>query len=215
MKKEIIQTLKIITLGTLFITGVSFASPANPPSNNAPTPINVGGASQVKIGGLGTGPLAVFGLSQMYGNVNIKNDLDNTAGNLYVSGNIGVGIASPTEKLDVAGNIKISSVAHPTVASNAQVCADTTGKIVSCGNKCGSAQGITGSKPTTNLCAVGTPHTVYSGYPGCTPGVYDASCPDTGLPAQGNTYSPNDTNQWLWTCEGAGVPVSCNSFRPI
>lgn len=31
-----------------------------------------------------------------------------TSGNTYVSGNLGVGVAAPTQKLDVAGNVKIS-----------------------------------------------------------------------------------------------------------
>lgn len=221
MKKEIFQTLKIVALSLIFSASFAFATwvamPTPPPSstNNANNPINVSVTNQVKIGPLSIGPLAVFGPSQMNGAVNVLGLTSGTTSNLYVTGNIGIGVNPPSQKVDVNGNIKISSLAHSTVASAVQVCADTTGKIVACGNKCGSSQGITGSKPTTNLCSVGTPHSYYSGYQGCTPGVFDASCPDDHLPKQGNTVSPNDTNQWLWTCEGAGVPLKCNSFRPI
>lgn len=97
MKKYLIQTIKIITLGLILTTSFAmaqvFVGPiSNPPATNVPsvgnitTPINDSFSSQVKSGGLWTGPLTVFGNSKFYGKQSII-----ASGNLYVSGKIGVG----------------------------------------------------------------------------------------------------------------------------
>lgn len=139
MKKEIIQTLKIVSLGLVVSASFAFANswttmPSTPPSSNTVTPVNVGPASQVKTGALGVGPLAVFGESKLNGNVNILQDLDSTKGKLYVSGKVGIGLkpTALTEKFEVNGNIKILTVAYPNNDLKPHVCVNTSGTLVSC-----------------------------------------------------------------------------------
>ncbi len=75
------------------------APTANPPGNNASAPLNVGGSDQIKLGGLGVGPLAVFGdilVSNVYkqgraGNIRTGISLNcpgQTVGDLTLSGGI-------------------------------------------------------------------------------------------------------------------------------
>lgn len=45
---------------------------ATPPGDNTPAPVNVGSSNQVKIGGLGTGPLAVFGNALVSGDIDVS-----------------------------------------------------------------------------------------------------------------------------------------------
>ncbi len=162
MKKEIIKTAKIIILGIALSAGIAFAQTWNAPSSN-PTagniaaPINVSSSAQVKTGGLATGPLAVFGNSAIYGNVNILGAITSnsnntqtgflnifkplfniayaqsiaTTSNLYVSGMAGMGVQNPTEKLDIAGNLKINSLSN-TNALARRLCADTSGRLSLC-----------------------------------------------------------------------------------
>ena len=58
-----------------------------PPGGNTSAPIHVGSANQVKDGGLSLDALSVFGGG-------------------YFQGNVGVGVVTPTEALDVSGDIK-------------------------------------------------------------------------------------------------------------
>jgi len=53
---------------------------ATPPGGNTAAPVNVGSSNQVKLGGLGTGPLAVFG------NALVSGDLD--VSGVYKSGGV-------------------------------------------------------------------------------------------------------------------------------
>lgn len=74
MKKEIIQSIKIIIIGLVLSTGVAFAqnwsAPASAPTaGNTLPPINISSSSQIKSGALATGQLAVFGPSLLYGDV--------------------------------------------------------------------------------------------------------------------------------------------------
>jgi hypothetical protein len=76
MKTTIIQTAKVIVLALVLSAGIALAQTwtgptSTPPQGNVAAPINVGTVSQVKSGALGTGPLAVFGNSALYGNVSI------------------------------------------------------------------------------------------------------------------------------------------------
>ena len=74
MKKEIIQSIKIIIIGLALSTGIAFAQNWSAPTS-APTagntlpPIDVSSSSQIKSGALATGQLAVFGVSSLYGDV--------------------------------------------------------------------------------------------------------------------------------------------------
>ena len=61
-----------------------------PPDNNTDAPVNIGGTNQIKSGGLGVSSLSVYG-------------------NQYTQGNLGVGVVSPTQKLDVEGYVRGSS----------------------------------------------------------------------------------------------------------
>src|SRR3989338_2311465 len=61
---------------------------ASAPGANTEAPLNVGSSNQVKVGGLGIGPLSVFGSA-------------------YIQGNLGVGISLPSQKLDVSGKVRI------------------------------------------------------------------------------------------------------------
>lgn len=47
------------------------APTASPPGDNTAAPVNVGGSNQVKVGGLGVGPLAVFGNALVNGDLNV------------------------------------------------------------------------------------------------------------------------------------------------
>ena len=96
------NSLRTILLALVLSIGVSYAyaiwSPptAQPTSDNTDAPINVGSATQLKDGGLGLGRTGFPALLDV-------------VGNLTVSGNVGIGVGSPTEKLDVNGNVKATS----------------------------------------------------------------------------------------------------------
>jgi len=91
MKKDFIQTLKILLTAMVLSLGVSYVyawtAPTDaPPAGNTPAPLNTGLVDQIKTGGL-----------------DITATL--TANNLLIPGSIGVGTLIPSEKLDVAGNV--------------------------------------------------------------------------------------------------------------
>ena len=92
MQKTITKLL-ILTIAFTFVLSASYLFAAwtgpiePPPGGNTPTPIHVGTTNQVKNGGLSLNALSVFGGG-------------------YFQGNVGVGVVTPTEVLDVGGNIK-------------------------------------------------------------------------------------------------------------
>jgi len=94
MLKTTITKLSIIAIiiGSVFIANgliLAWTSPsATPPDNNVDAPINVGPDSQYKSGALGIG-----GVFRGYSNA-------------IFDGNVGIGTANPTQKLDVVGYIK-------------------------------------------------------------------------------------------------------------
>ncbi len=142
--KKIIQTTKIIVLGLILSAGFAFAQiwngpPAPPPANtNTPTLIDIGPVTQLKSGSLRTGPLGVDGSSLLHGNVRIVGVSTTTPSNLYVSGKVSIGVISSippfpslTEKLEVNGEIKVSTLQSPT-SIPAQICVNASGVLVLC-----------------------------------------------------------------------------------
>jgi len=93
--KNIIQSLKVIVLGLVLAVGLSYAfawtaPTASPPGGNVSAPVNVGDNTQYKLGNL------------------VLNDAGGFVNGLIVrAGNVGIGTVSPTEKLEVAGNVSI------------------------------------------------------------------------------------------------------------
>lgn len=158
MKKEILQTIKIITLGLILSTSFAlaqvFVGPVvNPPASNIYAPINSGSSNQIKSGSLWTGPLSVFGDSSFTGNVGIGTTT--TPKNLYVSGTMGVATPSPyfptTSNLEIANEnstngqgivnryLKTNSLdlSHNSTSYNPsikirEVCSDSSGKLILC-----------------------------------------------------------------------------------
>lgn len=95
MKKTIFDNLKLLALAVILSLGFGVAyawtGPTGvPPTNNVSGIINTGSVSQIKAGGLWV------------------NSLGTDAG-LTIGGNAGVGVTSPTEKLDVNGNAKATA----------------------------------------------------------------------------------------------------------
>ncbi|MBU4353168.1 hypothetical protein L6251_00555 [Candidatus Parcubacteria bacterium] len=90
--KELARTIIVVAI---LVAGVSLVSawtaPTQaPPGGNVPAPVNVGALSQIK-----SGPLQVNGFRNI--------------GNSIFDGSVGIGTLTPTQKLDVAGGIKIGN----------------------------------------------------------------------------------------------------------
>ncbi len=64
-----------------------------PPDGNTSTPIHVGSTNQVKEGGLSVEALSVFGSG-------------------YFQGNVGIGVVTPTETLDISGGVKVGNTTN-------------------------------------------------------------------------------------------------------
>jgi len=83
------QSFLTIVIGLALIAGISYAwtgPTANPPSNNAPAPINVSAIGQYKAGALGIG-----GLFRAYTNA-------------IVDGSVGIGTETPKNRLHIKGS---------------------------------------------------------------------------------------------------------------
>ena len=66
----IIGVLAVLTVA-VYAQSVWNAPTATPPGGNVAAPVKVGASNQVKAGGLGVGPLAVFGNDLVNGNLNV------------------------------------------------------------------------------------------------------------------------------------------------
>ena len=94
MQKTITKTIILLVVLTLAL-GVNYLFAAwtgptqAPTGGNTSTPVHVGTTDQVKNGGLSLDGLSVFGGG-------------------YFQGNVGVGVVTPSEELDVSGDIKAS-----------------------------------------------------------------------------------------------------------
>jgi len=92
-KFTLFLSVSAVAIGAIFAVNgfiLAWTSPsASPPDDNAPAPLNVSATGQSKAGGL------------------ILNTGGAVTGLIVDQGNVGIGTTSPTEKLDVDGNINI------------------------------------------------------------------------------------------------------------
>lgn len=139
--RNITQSIKVVALAVILSLGLSYvyawtAPSTNPPTGNVSAPINTGTTAQVKDGSFG-----VNGLLRGYGDV-------------IVDGNVGIGTASPSAKLDVAGTVKSSETclgascistwaqANDTETGLSAVLAPLKNKTISCTGTPSSGGGI-------------------------------------------------------------------------
>lgn len=101
MKKTIIESVRIILIAAVLSVGVGIAFawtvPASPaPAGNVTTPLNVSSTGQAK-----QGNLIITGLD--------ASSVPYTNGLLVLNGNVGIATTTPSEKLEVIGNIKATA----------------------------------------------------------------------------------------------------------
>ncbi len=205
MKKQFLQSAKVIILGLILAVGASYAVGASwslpaslPAGGNVPAPINEGPLNQLKAGGLGI----------LMGNFSVSQPpvFEVKQANLQAT--------PPVPNLitigDISGNTKVSlygagangvSLNH-TNATPQDLCITSIGQVVLCpvpvNGVCGSAsgqpatntaQGTSMPAPTTNLCSTGTATSVIS--------------------------DPSGHDGWVWTCVGiaGGTTASCGSNK--
>src|SRR3989338_11278666 len=89
-RKTLKEVVPIFVLVFILISAQAIAQSQNPPSGNAPAPLNVSSSGQSKSGGL------------------ILNTGGATNGLIVDKGNVGIGTANPSVKLQVVGDIKTS-----------------------------------------------------------------------------------------------------------
>jgi|SRR3989344_1413165 len=167
-----LQPLKTLTLAVILSIGIGYAYAAWAPPTAAPTggnaeaPVNVGGATQLKAGGLG-----INGVLRAYSNIILGDDRNISAlsvgsfghkigrepsdGSLYIGGgqayiilqnNVGIGVTNPAQKLDIQGGVKIatvSSLCTPAIAGTVMY----DGKFKGCDGATWVELGGSGSSP--------------------------------------------------------------------
>lgn len=117
LKNEIWQSTKLILLALILSVGVSYVfawtgPTATAPNGNTPAPINVSATSQVKSGGLGVTNLVAdslcLGINCITSWPSGGAGWTTSGTNIYNTntGNVGIGTATPSQKLDVTGNVK-------------------------------------------------------------------------------------------------------------
>ena len=124
-KIPLYYSLPAIILSALVATTIVLAwtEPSQAPTGgNAPAPLNVSSASQYKSGALGIG-----GLLRGYSNA-------------IFDGNVGIGTASPSQKLHVAGNARITGLANCNTIDT-----DASGNLACGTDETGGTGGVTGS----------------------------------------------------------------------
>lgn len=123
MKTRIYQLVSITAL-FLTVTAFSFAwtgPTALPPEGNISAPVNTGSLVQTKTGSFGVGGNMI--IEGLLGGAPLTNGL------IVSNGKVGIGTASPSEKLQVDGNIKANDFCTDTGLCLTNVAsADTTTK---------------------------------------------------------------------------------------
>lgn len=108
MKNILKEISKVVILGGVLIAlqAIAFTEPTQaPPGGNVPAPVNVGPVFQEKVGGFTAASLG------SRGSAFLATD----------SGNVGIGITSPAQKLDVAGTLQALGFKLPTGAGAGKV----------------------------------------------------------------------------------------------
>lgn len=151
-----LNTLKTITLAALFSLGLSYvhawtAPTATPPGGNVSAPINVGATAQTK------------------------------AGDLTIQGNVGIGVSTPAQKLDVLGSAQITGTIF---GGGAQT---TYGATTIRGNKNGWS-GINFATASGANSGTLMMHPSYSGFYNATDNNWRMYVTDGGAGALGNVY---------------------------
>lgn len=155
MNKNIIKTLKIVSLGIVFSASFAVAqvwtSPTgNPPLGNISAPVNDSASGQIKSGALSSGSLTVFGDTSLIGIQIILGTGGIGTSDMYVSGKLGIGVTSPTVPVTtleiknedstngqgvIKSFIKTSSLSYtnnPSPSRIREICSDLKGKLVLC-----------------------------------------------------------------------------------
>ncbi len=140
MKKDIVQSIKVILLAVVLSAGIAMAQTWSGPTGAAPTnnvaaPINAGGTSQVKLGALGTGPLAVFGNSAMYGDVSILGSSTSTTPNTQTGFLKLLGKTAFAQQITTNSNLFVSgqvTVGGLASSAGSHVCVDGAGQLTLC-----------------------------------------------------------------------------------
>lgn len=155
MMKQIFSASKIVALAVVLSFGLSYvyawtAPTATPPTGNVSAPINTGDNTQYKAGNL------------------VLNDslLPFTNGLIVLNGKVGIGTASPAQKLSVAGTIESTSggvkfpdgsvqatAATLPVKTNAIYLAQTKGSVKCNCNTSYCSNSCSGSITTSATCA--------------------------------------------------------------
>lgn len=112
MKKVIYLTALIVFLGITNVASAQWTSPTgSPPNANAPAPLNVSNVTQNKAGTLGVSGFSNFGLSKLFGHVEVGSvpcyqcdtapkNLTVHFGNIFVPrGKVAVGLSNPDRQV--------------------------------------------------------------------------------------------------------------------
>jgi len=161
MPKQISSKITALTFGVLVVLFavafyvVAWQEPTQaPPGGNVAAPLNISNIGQSKAGGL------------------ILNTGGAPNGLIIQSGNVGIGTASPTQKLDVSGNIKASNFPPGTCAVGSSIRAINADGTVICeaddvGTPAPVSTGLYGQCLEGESCSAYAPATLYSYYGYC------------------------------------------------
>jgi len=132
MKKNVLQSIKVIVLGLILSLGISyvFAATINP--------LNVGSSAQSKAGSLAVGTSAAITPGFKLEAVGFLQSTGlNVNGRAVISGKVGIGTIAPASKLSVNGGMTITGGGKMKINSLAgngtkKICVDDTGKLILC-----------------------------------------------------------------------------------